>query len=790
MLLGAVLVTAFFLEGRWALPVYAANLLGVAIAVGAGLWVAYRLLILKSADDPLLVAPWPAAFLPYLGPLMMVLMVAKLIRPKQHSDYWVLQVVALLQIALACAMANDPADSDLIFGLLLFGYVASGLWWLLLCYLHREQTTAAQLSSSRVPWRMLGIVQTFSWLLVGGTVGLVLFLLTPRVSSLQQPLVLPGAPSGGTTGYADTIDLNVTGQVQVNDEVALRVIASYDMIGPKEKPRLPKTDLNPEQRWRGATLSYYDKERGRWYRRFPSSLLSRTILGQPFQPRSTVPELRARFGGLMSLGPGQVVSWVNIDKVAPTYDFGPQRFFLNYTLNPKRTRGVFLAEPVILSLSRNVVTLGGEGRDEGNHWGWLQDNVDGSPMPIVQPSGTVYYYRQLTRPPVEWGVSPAERLSKAYVDQLRIQQPVERINSWTTNLLRILAKTHRYNLAEEDLEADADGLLPKNWEKVARALATYLAHSGDFTYTLDLRRKDLSLDPVEDFLFNLRQGHCERYATALTLMLRTQRVPARVVLGFRGGSNEGEGTYLVRQSHAHSWVETLIQRPGRGNSPPEYYWLALDPTPPDRGEDSEVRALRDWWTEGWRRLQTVWRDFVVGYGFEEQNTLGTALSDRATKDQLPRFKAWAAGALSPRELWLSGAALGAIGAAFCLGFWLRRRRLGLEALPARSPTPTVAFYARLLALLSRHLGLRPHPSETAHEFAEAAERALQGALANRVVAVVPSRIAQLFYRVRYGGQEASDTESHEVTCLLDDLEALLKARPMKEGLPGLGQQGA
>src|SRR5207248_10075954 len=66
------------------------------------------------------------------------------------------------------------------------------------------------------------------------------------------------------------------------------------------------------------------------------------------------------------------------------------------------------------------------------------------------------------------------------------------------------------------------------------------------------------------------------FATALTLMLRSQGIPARVVLGYQGAEDQGEGLYYVRQSHAHSWVEAMIQRTERDgrtkqNGPPGYF---------------------------------------------------------------------------------------------------------------------------------------------------------------------------------------------------------------------------
>src|SRR5207248_510942 len=85
-----------------------------------------------------------------------------------------------------------------------------------------------------------------------------------------------------------------------------------------------------------------------------------------------------------------------------------------------------------------------------------------------------------------------------------------------------------------------------------RALENYLKGSGLFTYTLRMTVVDPKLDPVEDFLVNRKEGHCEYYASALTLMIRAIGVPCRMVNGFKGGDwNDFAGVLNVRQKHAH-----------------------------------------------------------------------------------------------------------------------------------------------------------------------------------------------------------------------------------------------
>ena len=184
----------------------------------------------------------------------------------------------------------------------------------------------------------------------------------------------------------------------------------------------------------------------------------------------------------------------------------------------------------------------------------------------------------------------------------------------------------------------ARALRPEVWERVGRALTDYLAHSGEYGYTLDLRRQDTSLDPVMDFLVNVKQGHCERFASALALMLRSQGIPARVVVGFLGAAELGNGVYVVRENQAHAWVEMLAperkdrEPPAPPNGVRPYHppdWLTLDPTPAGDATPPPY-SLWDWWQDGERTGQQLWGGMVVNYNADEQAGLWATL-------QSPRF---------------------------------------------------------------------------------------------------------------------------------------------------------
>jgi hypothetical protein len=331
---------------------------------------------------------------------------------------------------------------------------------------------------------------------------------------------------------------------------------------------------------------------------------------------------------------------------------------------------------------------------------------------------------------------------------------------------RRLAREPRYRLEGALPAPAADGsahgflLDPDQWERVARALAGYLAHGGEYTYTLELRRRDTNLDPVLDFLLNVKQGHCERYAAALALMLRAVGIPARVVKGFRGTEHQGEGVYLVRQSHAHSWVEALV--PGQGEE--GHDWLTLDPTP-EADAVATSGALARLWYAGRVGSEQLWRDLIIDYNADEQADLMARLSAKG----LPGRVLVRTAAVGLPVVLLAGAFV----------FWRYRRGrtlfpgvFGLRGVPRQRPA--VSFYRRLLALLERHARLRPAPGQTPREFGTAAGEVLRRRQSTAGLADLPGVVAEAMYRVRFGGRSLSEEEGRLLEGRLDELARALR----------------
>ena len=116
-------------------------------------------------------------------------------------------------------------------------------------------------------------------------------------------------------------------------------------------------------------------------------------------------------------------------------------------------------------------------------------------------------------------------------------------------------------------------------------------------------------DPIANFLFERKEGHCEYFSTAMVLMLRSLGIPSRPVNGFLGSQYNGYGDYyIVKEANAHTWVEVFF--PGHG-------WLTFDPTPP-MGPQAFISAAFTQLKLLVDSLQLQWYKWVVFYDLNRQ----------------------------------------------------------------------------------------------------------------------------------------------------------------------------
>jgi len=285
---------------------------------------------------------------------------------------------------------------------------------------------------------------------------------------------------------------------------------------------------------------------------------------------------------------------------------------------------------------------------------------------------------------------------------------------------------------------------PSNYDKAA-ALEQYL--STHFGYTLQLPRS-LPQDPLANFLFERKAGHCEYFASSMAVMLRSLHIPSRMVTGFHGGEfNDLTGQYVVRASDAHSWVEAYF--PGSG-------WISFDPTPagalPTRGNWSRLQLYAD-------AAASFWREWIINYDAGHQRALGqdAATSTRRFLDDArlwiqQQHRALLRAARRAHRHFMSfpgrwlGGVIGCLAGVLIL-LNLRRvvgglRNLSLRAHPERAPRESAAlWYERMVGRMAR-LGWRKLPSQTPLDFVAAIQEA---ALQKKV-----ARFTRAYESARFG----------------------------------------
>ncbi len=278
-------------------------------------------------------------------------------------------------------------------------------------------------------------------------------------------------------------------------------------------------------------------------------------------------------------------------------------------------------------------------------------------------------------------------------------------------------------------------------------------------YAYSLQLKASGPDPVADFLFNVKSGHCEYFSSSMALLLRTHGIAARVVNGFLPGEyNEAAGAFTVRQSDAHSWVEVYF--------PETQSWVTFDPTP-SAGRTEPVRTgLAAQLGKYAEALELLWIQYVVGYDKQEQQTLATSVHNRVF--DYARFASNILATirqLIPKNI-LSIVLLG-LGIVLLIGLvFIVRRVMGFGwrrgvgfAQPENDTYSSVRFYERLLALMSAR-GYQRDKSLTPLEFA------------SQVGSTDAEVITRAYNRVRYGKEKLSPLEMREINRILSGLEKI------------------
>jgi transglutaminase-like putative cysteine protease len=388
--------------------------------------------------------------------------------------------------------------------------------------------------------------------------------------------------------------------------------------------------------------------------------------------------------------------------------------------------------------------------------------------------------------PADRGPSTDGASGNIEISTARSRQPIERGDSYTVVSLNTTVTEMALRAASTDYPQeilDQYLQLPDNFSERVAADALDITAEEDTVYgkarALELHLRSYEYndaieappegrDPVEYFLYDIREGYCDYYATSMALMLRSLDIPSRVVSGYAEGLfDEETGEYFVTQRDAHTWVEVYF---------PEYGWIEFEPTAGEsqlnrpRGSADVSNPFED--SAG----PAGSGDFFGEQGMDEMfdpsmdpNAYGEDFELGADTFTLTERTWWIWGLLAPLLL--------AVGLVY---IWRTRFVGPTEFDPNLSPI----LYDRLQGWAVR-LGLRPLPSRTPYENA----RQLGHAVPEGRVPI--DSITESYVQFRFSGKQRHGSAVHahgawkELRPVLWRawLNKLFRRRPSKNGDP-------
>ncbi len=678
-----------------------------------------------------------------------------LFQEKDPRTCWILALLGLLQVVVAAAL-----DQGFWFGLLLVAYLAAAPSTLGLLCVFRDQSETSRQSPAAAQgstWpnssksRSQNIISSFQshdpigdqsqqqvFRLIRKHVGRVL--ITTLVATLVIFYLIP-RPRGAAWRGLMTLPVRMVG---FTERVRLgelgRIIQSPQEVL-RIRFRYPGTEttypVEGSVYLRGVILTYYQS--GQWFHIGSEGGLRLQML--PASSRPQIPELVE-----------QVITIEPMDR--------PELFCVWPIVNVNRE------QRLLLDTNRNALNRPLEHMGQRFQYELLTPAFyDGQQWPIMPAAFSAAGLPQFTGP-------PKEALAAVYPNLVAL------VDQWV----------------------ELFSVSPEDPFTLARVLERQLRDGGGFQYSLQGQPRDLSLDPIEDFVSRNPRGHCEYFATALALMLRSCGIPCRLIVGYRTEEWNPLGRFFqVRQYHAHTWVEAYIpisKIPQDMKVNPQLWegapgaWLRLDPTP---AADAVPRGggwlgLGHWLN--W--LDFVWHNYIVEMDRARQYDSiysPTAQVLRETWERVAvafppvrqlglRIQSWVQywQEVLNRLNWqaallIAGILLVAIGGIQLLFKWVfrlfqscwKRIRWSRNATGSR-----IEFYNQLERILGRW-GLERQWGQTPREFALQASRWFIDRAEHRL-ATWPPRIVEIFYRIRFGGDVLAPEEEREVGRALWELD--------------------
>lgn len=315
--------------------------------------------------------------------------------------------------------------------------------------------------------------------------------------------------------------------------------------------------------------------------------------------------------------------------------------------------------------------------------------------------------------------------------------------------------------------------------QIAMAIRDHLQRN--YTYTTEMIAPPEGVDPIDYFLTQSKQGHCEYFASAMTALCQSVGLPARVISGYLSTEfSPSSGQYLIRESNAHAWVEVFITTDtaaGRGR------WELFDPSPPDdiervhRPPSGVLASIRSWY----EALELGWASSVVSFDLSAQRRLFGARQTEAPaalQSFSERLVSWLSGrnadarnrgAIPTWIRWAPVVIAAAVVTGLVLHRWLLRRRSPKSATRRADQRAMPTFYRRTLKALARAGLARPEGRPALAHAREIARH--HPYLADTLLA-----LTRRYYQVRFAGVPLAPADAEAARAELRKLRALLARR--------------
>jgi transglutaminase-like putative cysteine protease/Ca2+/Na+ antiporter len=693
-----------------------------------------------------------------IGEFLVVLQLVKLFEQRTNRDY-----AQLLILSLLLMVAASINTASLLFGVMLIIYLFLSLYCCLLFHLKVEADQARKLISipqekinpmtlrqdqrflNRSMRRLTGLIST-----VAITMAVVVFLFCPRLPTANFLGPLQFRPSQTLTGFSENVGFEQVAKITQNDAVVAHVTLEHNNV---------RVDGTVPLLLRGVTLSRYNGSGAQggaawsWDRaRDPDLSLSCNDGENKSIFVSNAPERWVQKVSLYPTGSTVLFAMPGVLNFRPD-----RRVELAYAAGDETIKS---SEAVLQALNYEVTSRGYVGVSAANQDERVQDS----------PTTSRNFQPRATNDPgnADWHSEIDPKIAEYAHDP----------NVTGSNATGPLWQQRTASAPPQAI----DDLIASNIEKHLRS---------KFSYTLDLTyaARIAGQDPMVAFLYDLKRGHCEYFAGAMTLLCQSMGMKARMVVGFKCDDyNTLGGYYIVRQNHAHTWVEVQM---------PDSTWKSYDPT---SGHEAARKAgLLATMKHAFDYLEYTWASNVIAYDRSRRDNMVMNVENRLTNtaiqttDWVSRFRNWMNDHQNAVRDWLFNAdrwygtyqllsfltIFMIVSLLFAIGWFiferwrlrLRALRIGIDALPSSQQLKLarqLGFYDDLLRVLERHGIYRP-PHMTPLEFSES----LSFLPAQAYDAV--RRLTRIFYKIRYGGTQLHPPLQRRLALSLDHLESCLPA---------------